>query len=324
MSWEKDPLWAKSKLYFERAFSESRDSPLFGLWCSLGLELLARAALASISPTLLAEPDREHKHLLHALGRGSERGAKRSIGTAQVLLLCQSLFEEFSADDLKVATALINRRNDELHSGAAAFEEYPPKQWIAGFYRSCKSLVLSMGETLEGLFGEEEAKAATEMLEEIKEGVIGKVKSAIAAHQKVFTGKPEKEQEALQKKAEEEGNKLAFQRHHRVDCPACGSVATVQGTPFGKERVKNEEDLVIVSQAVSPNSFSCLACGLKLNGYAELDAAEMGGHYTRTTEYSPEEYYGLIHPDDVDPADYIDVDEYMRNYMSDYREYDNE
>jgi hypothetical protein len=59
MSWERDPLWAKTKLFFERAFNEPREDPIFGLWCSLGLELLGRAALSSISPTLLAEPDKE-------------------------------------------------------------------------------------------------------------------------------------------------------------------------------------------------------------------------------------------------------------------------
>src|ERR1700733_8056848 len=39
MSWERDPLWAKARLYFEHAFREPRDDPRFGLWCSLGLEL---------------------------------------------------------------------------------------------------------------------------------------------------------------------------------------------------------------------------------------------------------------------------------------------
>jgi hypothetical protein len=73
MSWERDPLWAKSRLFFERAFEQPPEDPLFGLWCSLGLELLARAALASVSPTLLAEPDKEHRFLLHALNRGGRK-----------------------------------------------------------------------------------------------------------------------------------------------------------------------------------------------------------------------------------------------------------
>ena len=50
MSWERDPLWAKARLFFQHAFNTQRDDPTFGLWCSLGLELLARAALAVREP----------------------------------------------------------------------------------------------------------------------------------------------------------------------------------------------------------------------------------------------------------------------------------
>jgi hypothetical protein len=125
MSWERDPLWAKARLFFQRAFSESRDDPAFGLWCSLGLEILARTALASISPTLLAEPDREHKYLLHALGRGSERTPRKSIGAVQVLSLCLDLFPEFTKDELTASLALVNRRNEELHSGGFSIRSVP-------------------------------------------------------------------------------------------------------------------------------------------------------------------------------------------------------
>jgi hypothetical protein len=72
MSWDRDPIWAKARLFFARAFDTQRENPAFGLWCSLGLELLARTALASISPTLLAEPHPEHKNLLHVIHKESE------------------------------------------------------------------------------------------------------------------------------------------------------------------------------------------------------------------------------------------------------------
>ena len=166
MSWERDPLWAKARLYFERAFEESRDDPRFGLWCSLGLELLARSALASVSPTLLAEADRDHKFLLHALNRGSEKEPRRSIGTVQVFNLCRTLFAQFTEADRIAALALVNRRNDELHTGSSAFDEYRPKHWLVGFYRVSRSLTEAMGESLESLFGEDEAKAARQILED--------------------------------------------------------------------------------------------------------------------------------------------------------------
>lgn len=118
MSWERESLWSKSRLYFEKAFAEDREQDTFGLWCAMGLELLTRASLSKFSPTLLAEPDRDHKYLLHALDLGSAKIAKRSIATNQVLTLCKTLIPEFTEEHQKLASALTGRRNEELQSGA--------------------------------------------------------------------------------------------------------------------------------------------------------------------------------------------------------------
>lgn len=313
MSWERDPLWAKARLFFERAFDESDDEQMFGLWCSLGLELLARAALAAISPTLLAKPDREHKYLLHALNRGSERIPRISLDAFQVFGLCLALFANFTEDDCKASRALINRRNEELHSGGAAFDEYPSSQWLAGFYRACASLSSSMGESLVSLFGKDKADVATEILKENLNDVKQHVKSTIASHRTVFQDRSRKDQEKAKVKAEKLGEKLATQRHHCVSCPACKCVATVQGRTFGKEHVSHGDGEIIVKQTVIPRSFSCSACGLKLEGYAQLETADLGGQYQRKTTHSPDEFFGLIHPDDV--YDYLGSME---------EEYDNE
>lgn len=317
MSWERDPLWAKSRLFFERAFNEPREESTFGLWSSLGLELLARAAIAAISPTLLAEPDREHKHLLHALNLGSERNPRKSIKASQVLYLCRQLLSpNFTDDDLELATALVNRRNEELHSGGAAFDEYPASQWLAGFYQVCNSLSVSMGENLESLFGPSEAKAATRVIQEKKNTIRKDVEILLNAHRKVFQGKSEAEKQIAREEADRNGIILSTQRHHRVSCPACECVATVQGDAVGKEHVTHTEDSIVVKQAVIPTSFFCSACGLTLKGYGQLEVAGLGGHYKRTTTCTPEEYYGLIDPSNID--------EYLSEYMGDLDEYDNE
>jgi len=318
MSWERDPLWAKARLFFEIAFDESRDSPTFGLWCSFGLELLARSALASISPTLLAEPDREQKNLLHALNRGFDRTPRKSIAVVQVFSLCCKLFPNFTNDDFTAAMALINRRNEELHSGAAAFKEYPTSQWLGGFYRACKLLSEAMSENLTNLFGKEEAKGANETLTENQKEVKKHVDISIASHREVFKERSDDDRKKAATEAMKLGEKLAMLDHHLVACPACKCVATVQGRPFGKEHLSNNKGMIIVRQAVVPTSFACPACDLKLDGYAQLDAAGLGGHYQRKTTYSPEEYYGLINPDDMDSY----VEEYLEKLEG--KEYDNE
>ena len=322
MSWERDPLWAKARLYFERGFAFPREDPQFGLWCVLGLELLARAALASVSPTLLSAPNKNHRYLLHALGRGSDqsRGNRRSIPTSTVFELCKTLFQEFSQENFNAAMALVNRRNEELHSGSAAFEEYPCKYWLTGFYSCCAVLTAELDETLDVLFGTAEADIAREVLEDLEGETIKKVTSRISTHKTRFLTLSDSMQEEADTKARRIGNELSHQRHHRVPCPACDCTATVQGDAFGPEVITHDNEFIIVRQAVAPRRFSCPACSLKLWGHAELKTAALADPYTRTSRYLPEEYYGLIHPDDPDA-----VQELIDDYISDMaNEYDNE
>lgn len=300
MSWEREPLFTKSKLFFEKAYEEEKESPYFGLWCAMGLELLIRSAIASVSPTLLAEPDPSHQNLLHALNLGSLKSKRKSLVTMQVLSLCQTLISDFNESHFKIASAIVNQRNEELHSGGAAFEEYPTQQWIAGFYECCKILAEFQGESLNSLFGAEIKSEAEVILAKIEEDIIGKTKSLIAAHKKVFEHKTKGAQEELKEEAQKNSDKLSFRGYHRVKCPACENIATVIGEPTGKEYIENHEDEIVVKQSILPEKFACIACELKLTGYSALKAADVANHYTRKTTYSPEEYYNLISPDDYD------------------------
>lgn len=298
MSWEREPLFTKAKLFFEKAYDEDKEEPFFGLYCALGLELLARSAVSKVSPTLLAEPDREHQNLLHALNLGSAKTQRKSIGTVQVLSLCRHLITDFTDSNFKLSKAIINRRNEEVHSGSAAFDEYPTQQWIAGFYECCKILSEFQGESLNSLFGEELQKEAELVLEEIEEKVIGKAKSSIAAHKKVYEHKDDDVKKELKENAEKAGTLSAYRGYHRVECPACKCTATVFGEPYGKQKVEHTDDKIIVKQSILPTIFNCIACELKLTGYSSLKASGLANHYTRTNKYSPQEYYNLIHPDD--------------------------
>jgi hypothetical protein len=239
--------------------------------------------------------------------------------------LCRTLFKEFTEDDKTSALALLNRRNEELHTGASTFADYPAGQWLAGFYRTCGNLCAAMGETLDNLFGQEEANVARETLIENENDVKQRVKSQIAAYAKVFEGKPPAERDAAKTEAEAAGAELAKQRHHRVTCPACKCVATVQGMPFGKEMVAHDDDEIVIRQAVRPTSFACAACGLRLSGCAELSVAGIGNQYMRTTRTTPEAFYGLYNEDDLNAQVEARLPEALDDYVAgQMQEYDNE
>lgn len=295
MSWERDPLLAKSRLFFERAFENQEDGSAFGLWCAMGLELLARAAIASVSPMLLAKPDENHVNLLYAIRR-EETPKRRSIETGTVFDLCHKLFPQFTKENLSAANLLIGYRNEEVHSGSEVFST-PASQWLPGFYGTCKSLAIPLGESLSSLFGKEAAANAEELLSQERNDVKSRVQSRIAAHRKVFESKAEDEKKAAKKKAEDVAPYFSVHRHHGVTCPACECLASVQGRTFGEEQVAHEDGEIVVTQAVTPTSFSCMSCELKLNGYSELIEAGLGDPYKRRTYFSPEDYFGLIDPD---------------------------
>lgn len=316
MSWEREPLFTKAKLYFEKAYEEDKEEPFFGLWCAMGLELLARSAVSFVSPTLLAEPDKDHQNLLHALNLGSAKSQKKSIVLIQIISLCRTLIPDFTESNFKIASAIINRRNEELHTGTAAFEEYPTQQWIAGFYECCKILSEFQGESLKSLFGDDIQKEAELILAAIEEEVIGKTNSSIAAHNKVFSNKDIELQESLKKAAQENGDKLAHRGYHRVECPACMCISTVIGEPFGKDSIEIIDEEIIVRQSILPTKFNCTACELKLNGYNSLSAAGIANHYTRRQSYSPEEFYDMINPEDYDSLNekYQEIQERLADY----------
>jgi hypothetical protein len=175
-------------------------------------------------------------------------------------------------------------------------EEEGPVVEVSGFYRSCKVLCESQGLCLEDLFGEDEARNAEELLAEKRTQVKGVVEDRIAAHRKVFKAKTPAEQKLAAEAAGKEAQKLSYQGHHKTNCPACGSPASISGTAYGTGKVSHEDGEVVVRQPVSPRGLQCTACGLSLSSYAELEVAGLAGRYTRTSAYTPEEYFGLVAP----------------------------
>ena len=108
--------------------------------------------------------------------------------------LCSKIFPTFSKEDHRVASALLNRRNEELHSGAAAFDHYDPSYWLVDFYHACQSLTTMLGETLADLYGEDEATFAERLLAENRDNLKNTVLSSIAAHRNSFSTKEPDEQ----------------------------------------------------------------------------------------------------------------------------------
>ena len=120
--WSEEALFGKALLYVEKMESYTVDDWLFGFWSALSLELLARAALAHISPILLAGTT-NWRNLTYALGGAptAKRYTPTSIATNELYARLNELVPEFTQEVAGFCSTHAGRRNSELHTGELTF-----------------------------------------------------------------------------------------------------------------------------------------------------------------------------------------------------------
>jgi hypothetical protein len=116
-----EALWIKAKVFINRAMDpgalRSFDEQAF--WASAALELLGKAALAKVSPLLIADPQEEGRNLLIASGLVEGDARFKSVTAKTIFWRCERAFKPFSSNDaLKMAAF----RNEYLHSGTSQVE----------------------------------------------------------------------------------------------------------------------------------------------------------------------------------------------------------
>lgn len=289
--WSQSQLLAKAQRYAEEMNRYQRDDWRFGLWASFTLEILARAALAHVSPALLAETGRETwDNLYYALGHvpKTARFIPKSVDASVVFARLKEILPDFDNRLTGVAGSQLARRNEDLHSGGTPFDDVPPGSWLPLYYEACSVLMKSMGGTLSDLIGEADAKAANEMISAAKDESAKAVNKSVGAHKTVWEDRTEEDREKLASQAAVWATK---QDGHRVKCPACNCDALVTGSPIAPPSRQLEDDEIVEKQQTLPSRFECVACGLKISGLPQLHACGLGNPYTSTTRYSAYDYY---------------------------------
>jgi hypothetical protein len=292
--WSAEALLAKSQMYFEEMLKHSRDEWQFAHWSSLAMELLARAALSKISPTLLADtkgPDNKSwDNTYFALGHTplTPKFSPVSIGIKEVLSRLQTILPAFTPDMEKSASTHMGRRNEELHSGGSPFTGLNSTSWLPGVYEACTTLAESLGKDLAFLVGEDEATTAKKLIDTARDKSAAAVKGSVEAHKKVWENKAQGDRDRL---AEQASVWAKPNSGHRVKCPACESDALVYGHPTAEPLKSIQGDEITERQEHLPSQFECVACGLKISNYAQLAVCGLGEPYTSTSVYDAAEYY---------------------------------
>ncbi|MCL1119701.1 hypothetical protein N7V09_05980 [Shewanella seohaensis] len=315
--WSSESLFAKSLTYLQQMEASIADDWQYGLWSSLSLELLARAALSNISPVLLAD-SKNWRNINFALGNAptAKMFNPISISTKEVLARLTELLPEFTEEMAGFCSKHTDDRNAELHSGEVIFGQNGTSRWLPRFYQSCDILLKSMGKALEDFVSD--ANNAKSLIKSLTDDASKSVKQDISAYSKVWSNKSDDEKQALVLQATAWATR---QSGHRVECPSCNSVALIHGSPVGavSTEIHDGDDEVVQRQSMLPSSFECIACGLKISGYSKLSACGLGDTFLAKTIYTPAEYFGLYTEDELQQAK--DEVEASYTYEPDFNEY---
>lgn len=288
--WSEPTLWAKAVRYTAQALQTDRGSWLYPFWSALALEFLARAALASVSPTLLADTSTtDIGNLLYALGKAPSTANLKSVGIADVLARCERLLPGFTNEHKKFCSGFTGHRNDELHSGGTPFAQLKPQTWLPRYYEACKVLLSATNRSLSDLFGPE-AVAAETMIAALHDDAAKQVKQNINARRTIWEEKAPEEKAAAAISAQ-----AAAQRDigHVVDCPACKSKALVSGEEISQQPPALEDGKIVLRATMLPTAFTCTACGLKIHGHNQLHASDLGDTFVMTLVQDPIDYYAI-------------------------------
>lgn len=295
--WDSDVLWEKTKLYVARAAGEEQEGALFPFWSILALELLARTVLASVHPALLADPQ-VGANLLYAFGYGQPERL-RSVPAATVFRRCAVVVDDFTEGDVNGAIALIELRNEELHSGGTPLAGLKTGVWLADYYRLCEILLGALDKELSHLFTEEEARAAETMIAAAAEALESEVKQYLADVRSAFQELESEEQKRRLARAAAMTDELAGRAVLPadigvvIDCPACGGRAWVSGEFVRAGEPQAGEEFIVQEIVKIPTGLECASCGLKLSGHGRMHVIGHGGLFTGQIEEDPASFYNI-------------------------------
>jgi len=300
--WSSESLISKAQRYASILLAQDKTKWQFGFWSALTLEMVARAALARVSPTLLADA-KDWNNIYYALGHTpiEPKFIPRSIDISEVFKRLRAIVPDFTEEVHNFCSRHINLRNTELHSGSIPFDSLGTSSWISDFYRANQILLRSQRKDLAFLYGADEATTGTDLIKALEDKAAKAVLGTIESHKKAWKLKTPPEKELLSKQAE-----TLASRHigHRVKCPACSNTGLLQGSPFGAPTQSLEDDVIVEHQSMLPSTFECNACGLKVSGYSKLNACGLGDAFIATSRYGAAEYFDLLDPETLYDDDF--------------------
>jgi hypothetical protein len=298
-------LYAKSQLYVRRAFRarSANDFDEYRLWASLAVELLGKAALARVSPSLIADPT--HQESLFA-ACGVPLGTDYKTITAKTLFSRLShISKDFDPQVQKFCEQLALQRNAELHSGEAPFVGAAQEVWEREYWYAVSMLLKAQERDLDSWLGAEEAAAPKEAVAAAEHAVMQAVAQRVERFRTQFLEAHKNPTKRAQLIADSE-KILPWERHKEFSiyaddyvsqkCPACGATGVLGGTLWSEELSEEQDDedptVEYVDKTYLSEEFRCFTCGFVADGRREVLGAGITDEFyetdTRERQFEPE------------------------------------
>lgn len=274
----------------------------FFVHAGTSFELVGKARLAAIHPSLII--DKDFDSLLHACAAGKHSKRPpwnvKTISATDVLQRCAQLHPELGtlAPRLRV---LAEYRNSTIHLGEVPQEEV--RQLFQTYLAGLSTILTGLELKPEGVFGEFTEmveKQLNESLEEVQRMVAEKLARANDTFRQRYAGLDSDQLKALINVIEA-GYKKGMEKYRDelITCPACEYQGVISGDYDLEWDVDYDRDGSIMGGypivTLKPSLFVCGVCGLDLSSVAELKATGLPG---------------AINIEDVDPADFLDEPDY--------------
>lgn len=279
----------KAKAHINRSFAagESSEFEQAALWAASSLELLAKGALAKVSPLLVADPQDDGKSLLVAAGLSADVARFKSIPAKAIFSRCARAFPPFNEQE---AARIAKQRNEELHSALSPFTAIDEEAWWQRYWAQAVLLVHAQDRTVGDLVGSARESVVEAHLARNSENVERRV-HAMVERARRRSELAETSRDAAAEIAELL-SRTGYEGEFRgpAECPACEETGHLLGeyvensdVDYDYEEGTATELLTILSEA-----FECERCGLRLVGPEYIVAAGLPQQFDDQRDYEPE------------------------------------
>lgn len=293
LPYDTDRLWIKARLFVHRAMDLGREFEEQAFWASAAFELLGKAALARVSPILIANPNPDGHSVLVASGLLNPDEKFSTIPAHTLWSRCRRSFKPFNESEALYISAV---RNDYLHAGTVG-KEGTPEAWWPRYWAQVAILVSHLDREMVELVGATGDGIVSAYLVANREGqkrrleaLLERARTRLALHESGGLS-------AALERAWDAFTPYSMGHTTSAECPACGATGTITGDSKLDSRAEHsmvryggeEYDEITIWDSIASEAFSCDHCHLELNEFDLLEAAGLDESFE--VEGDPEAYY---------------------------------